>query len=136
MSVEEQYNELAFYTLSHKSSEFIHQHIVDAFALQTANETTKPIKIVFSLAGIYLLVEKKYTGKQVQLAHIEMTKKSKIFPAILLPENRGKITISDVLKTADGNEKDQKINEWCVSVWNAFSTQHHTIISLTDNLLK
>ena len=136
MSVEEQYNELAFYTLSHRSSEFIHQHIVDAFALQTANETTKPIKIVFSLAGIYLLVEKKYTGKQVQLAHIEMTKKSKIFPAILLPENRGKITISDVLKTADGNEKDQKINEWCVSVWNAFSTQHHTIISLTDNLLK
>jgi len=136
MSVEEQYNELAFYTLSHRSSEFIHQHIVDAFALQTADETTKPIKIVFALAGIYLHVEKKYTGKQVQMAHIEMTKKSKIFPPIVLPENRGKITISDILKATDGNEKDQKINEWCVSVWNAFSAQHQTIMSLTENLLK
>ena len=35
------YDELAFYTLAHRSPYFIHQHIVDAFAAQYANDKNK-----------------------------------------------------------------------------------------------
>ena len=40
-----EYEELAFYTLAHGDPAFIHQHVVDAWMLQTADETTKPIAI-------------------------------------------------------------------------------------------
>ena len=40
----EQYNELSHYTLGHSNTiYFIHQHFVDAYMAQKANENTKPI---------------------------------------------------------------------------------------------
>ena len=38
------YEELCYYTLAHGDPAFIHQHVVDAFAAQTADENIKPIK--------------------------------------------------------------------------------------------
>ena len=135
MNIDEQYNELAYYTLSHKGQDFIHQHIVDAYAIQTANEHTKPIKITYALIGIYLHVEKGYTGKQVQMAHIEMSKKSKVFPPIILPTNRGEISITDVIKITTPAERDIQIHRCCESIWEAFSTQHELIKAITESLL-
>ncbi len=74
MTSQEQFHELSFYTLSLQDKYFIHQHIVDAYAAQTADINTKPIKIIFSLVGLYLFIEKKYTGREVQLAHMQMAK--------------------------------------------------------------
>ena len=135
MNLDEQYYELAYYTLSHKGEDFIHQHIVDAFAIQTANEHTKPIKITYSLIGIYLHIEKGYTGKQVQMAHVEMSKKSKIFPPIILPSNRGEISIADVLKITNTEQRDKQIHDWCASIWKAFATQQELIKNITESLL-
>ena len=67
ISTSEEYHELAFYTLAHPDKDyFIHQHIVDAFQAQTADEHSKPIAIIFSLAGLYLSAEKGYSGRTVQ----------------------------------------------------------------------
>ena len=135
MNLDDQYNELAYYTLSHKGKDFIHQHIVDAFAIQTANEHTKPIKITYALIGIYLHIEKGYTGKQVQVAHVEMSKKSKVFPKIILPTNRGEISIADVLKITDAEERDKLIHGWCETIWKAFASQQELIKDITESLL-
>jgi regulation of enolase protein 1 (concanavalin A-like superfamily) len=55
------YSELAYYTFAHENPNyFIHQHIVDAFTAQLANENTKPIAIIFALVGLFLFVEKGY----------------------------------------------------------------------------
>jgi len=134
MTIQEQYHELSFYTLSHKER-FIHQHIVDAFAAQTADTNTKSVTIFFSLAGLYLFVEKNYTGKQVQDAHIQMAKKPKEYIKVILPESRGSITVKNVLDTPPGVDRDDMIRQWCVSVWTAFSNQHDKIIFLTEKLL-
>ena len=61
-SDQELYDELAFYTLELRDPEFIHQHIVDAFAVQHAGPDSKPIAIVFGLLGLYLYLEKNFTG--------------------------------------------------------------------------
>lgn len=135
MTEQEQYYELSYYTLSHVGTTFLHQHIVDAYSAQTAGINTKPISIMFSLAGLYLFVEKDYTGKQVQQAHRQMAKNKIAFPEILLPIERGEITVSDVLAAQPGPERDDMIGQWCVSVWEAFSTQHNTIISITEMML-
>ena len=135
MTTQEQYNELSFYTLAHKNKNFIHQHIVDANTAQTADTNTKPITIFFSLAGLYLFVEKNYSGKQVQDAHLQMAKQPRDYVKIILPENRGNVTVKNVLDTPPGIDRDNLIRQWCISVWTAFSNEHDKIISLTEKLL-
>jgi hypothetical protein len=64
------YHELCACTLQHPDPQFfIHQFLVDAYAAQTADEQTKPIELVFALAGLYLHIEKGFTGREVQRAH-------------------------------------------------------------------
>ena len=60
--------ELAYYTLAHPDPEFIHQYIMDAYAAQHADEHSKPISIAFALAGLYLHLERGYSGWQVRAA--------------------------------------------------------------------
>jgi len=56
------YNQLQCYTLEHGGPEFIHQHVVDAWAAQYADENSKPIVLPFTLAGLYLHLEKGVHG--------------------------------------------------------------------------
>jgi hypothetical protein len=126
------YDELASYTLIHPDPAFIHQHIVDAFAAQTADEQIKPIKILFALVGLYLHIEKNYSGREVQLAHMRLGKKKMAWPRFELPEKRGSITISDVLKSAPGEERDREIHDWCVSVWDAYVACHREVKTFLD----
>lgn len=93
MDKQDLYNELAFYTLSHPAPDFIHQHIVDAFVAQSAKKETKWIAIYYALIGLYLYVEKGYTGKQIQLEHIRLSNQKKEFLPFELPRNKGNFTV-------------------------------------------
>ncbi len=73
-SARDAYDELSAYTLTHTDPAFIHQHVVDAFAAQQADESTKPITLTFALVGLYLQVEKGRTGRRVQLVHMQLAK--------------------------------------------------------------
>src|SRR5262247_2885212 len=75
MTSEDAYNELCYYTLAHRDPSFIHQHVVDAFAAQNADEQTKPIKLTFALVGLYLHVEKRFSGRKVQRVHMDLARK-------------------------------------------------------------
>lgn len=129
MKDKELFNHLLFYTLSHPDPEFfIHQYAVDAFAAQTAGENTKNITLVYALAGLYLAVEKGYTGKEVQKAHLIFSKDKSNMPRIILPESRGEIIIKNVLDTEPGIARDEMILRWCASVWKAFQSNHEAIV--------
>ena len=128
-------HELSFYTLSLGDEEFIHQHVIDAYGAQNTSEQSKPIALFFSLAGLYLLIERNYSGRQVQQAHQIMASKTKDFIKIGLPEKRGEISIKNVLDEPAGDKRDRKIMEWCRSVWAAYIGQHQQIIEATDGLL-
>ncbi|MEE9361155.1 MAG: DUF5946 family protein [Cellulophaga sp.] len=113
------FEELSFYTLSHSDSDFfIHQLIVDAYTAQTANENTKKISLVFSLVGLYLLIEKNYTGKEIQRAHTLLSNYKEFLPEVKLPNDRGNITISEVLESELNH--DEMIKKWCSSVWKEY----------------
>lgn len=127
---EEAFNELVFYTLSLQDASFIHQHVVDAYGVQTADSETKPIRVVFSLIGLYLYLEKNYTGKQVQHFHMLMSKNKIQWPKILLPEKRGDITVSNVLAAAPGLERDKMIKRWCEEVWESYKKNRPSIMAL------
>jgi hypothetical protein len=46
---------------------------------------TKPITIIFALIGLYLHLEKNFTGKEVQFAHMKLVKHRKNWPNFKLP---------------------------------------------------
>ena len=127
---EELFHELMFYTLSHPDPAFIHQNVVDAYAAQTADEATKNITIIFALIGLYLSVEKGFTGRQVQKAHMSLAQRRKSWPRPPLSHERGSVAIADVLAAPPGAQRDALIHSWCASVWQAWSESRDLIAEL------
>lgn len=130
---EEQYHELAYYTLAHPSPDFIHQYMVDAFAAQHASVSDKPIRLTFALVGLYLHVERHYSGKEVQRAHQALARVKRPWPVFPLPEHRGDVTVADVLAATPGADRDRMIDAWSLSVWNAFEGIHSMLEELLAN---
>jgi hypothetical protein len=134
-SDQEVYNELSYYTLAHPDPAFLHQNIVDAYAAQHADQSTKPIVIVFGLIGLYLHIERGFTGKQVQRAHMRLVKRRKKWPQFVPPKDRGAIGVFAVLAASPGKERDEMIRNWCVSVWEAWKASHDQIRHLVKQEL-
>ena len=109
---------------------FILQHVVDAFAVQSVSDDSRPIGLVFGLVGLYLRVEKQFSGRQVQRVHMELGRRKREWPRVYVPEDRGSMTVADVLAASAGPERDTAIDNWCRSVWTAFGANRETIIAL------
>ncbi len=114
---EDPYDDLRAYALERADETFILQHLVDAHAAQTANETTKPISVAFALMGLFLFLEMNYTGRNVQLAHMRMARHKKVWPVFSLPQDRGAITAAEVMSAEAGPARDAMIRTWCEAVW-------------------
>jgi hypothetical protein len=122
--LESLFHELCFYTLSHGSPTFIHQHVVDAHAAQRADESSKPIGVAFALFGLYLHLERGYTGRQVQRAHMQLAKQRRTWPRFTLPAQRTAMTVRDVLAAEPGSARDQAIDAWAAAVWADWKDSH------------
>ena len=70
------------------------------------------------------------TGKDVQRAHMRMGRFKKQWPGFDRPEERGPITVVDVLNVPPGPERDRAIDDWCASVWRAYSASRQQVIDL------
>jgi hypothetical protein len=127
-STRDAYDELYVYTMGRPS--FVLQHVVDAFGAQTASEDTKPIRLVFALVGLYLRVEKQYSGRRIQQVHMQLGQRRIQFPTIPLPGSRGSMSVVDVIAAPAGPDRDSAIDAWCRSVWTAFRESHQTIVEL------
>jgi hypothetical protein len=129
---QEAYHALCAYTLGHRGPEFIHQHVVDAYAAQRADERSKPIGVAFALVGLYLLVEKNWTGRQVQRAHMQLARTKRTWPRLMLPAGRGRLTAADVMSVPAGSERDAVIYTWCRSVWAAYAHTGDVVAGLLE----
>jgi hypothetical protein len=114
------FGELSAYTLTHGDPKFIHQHAVDAWQAQHLVASKSNIGLAFSLIGLYLALEKGYSGRQVQLAHMELGRAKRTW-AWFDPPAEYKLTVVDVLQTDPGADRDAALMEWAASVWEAWS---------------
>ena len=131
----DQYHKLSYYTLAHRHPSFIHQHVVDAYTVQCASESSKPIAVAFALIGLYLAVEENRSGKDVQRMHMRLAKKRREWPRFALPQHRGAIAVSDVLAAPAGERRDDMIQQWCASVWTAWAESHAQVKALLRETL-
>lgn len=129
-------NELSYYTLAHGDPAFIHQHLVDAYRAQHVRRQSKStIGAAFALAGLYLAVERGFTGRQVQQMHMRMARTSKQWPRFEQPEDVGPLTVADVLAAPPGPRRDQELVRWCASVWAAWSPDHGRVREMVGRFL-
>ena len=128
-------NELSYYTLAHGDPAFIHQHVVDAYGAQHVRQSGSTIGAAFTLAGLYLAVERRFTGRQVQKMHVLMARASKQWPRFDPPDDVGPLTVADVLAVEAGPSRDEAIMRWCASVWTAWSSEHERVRAMVDRFL-
>ncbi|MGC2639637.1 MAG: DUF5946 family protein [Acidobacteriaceae bacterium] len=126
----ELFDELSFYTLAQPRPPFIHQIAIDTFTLQHADAATKPMALVFALIGLYLHVEKGFTGLAVQQAHMRMARKRKSWRLLPLPASGGAIRVADVLAARAGPERDEQIEAWCRAEWAAWRDNRAAIAEI------
>ena len=127
-------DELSAYTLMRGDADFIHQHVVDAFAAQHVTAQSKPIGVAFALIGLYLHLERGYSGRKVQDAHIRLARRRRQWPAFVPPANAGGLTVIDVMQAPPGDARDQAIDAWCISVWDAWHDTHAQVAALLSQL--
>ena len=128
-------NELTYYTLAHGDPAFIHQHVVDAYGAQHVRQSASTIGAAFALAGLYLAVERDFTGRQVQKMHILMARASKQWPRFAPPDPLGPLTVADALTGEPGPTRDQAIMRWCASVWTDWSAEQARVRAMVDRFL-
>ncbi len=127
-------DELSAYTLTRGDPTFIHQHVVDAFVAQHVTAQSKPIGVAFALIGLYLHLERGYSGRQVQEAHMRLARQRKQWPAFVPPADAGELTVIDVVQSAPGVARDRAIEDWCTSVWQAWRGSHAQVAALLTEL--
>lgn len=112
---------------------FHHQLCVDAYGAQHARGSARPIGPVFALVGLYLAVERGFTGRQVQKARMKLAAKAgKGFdwPRFEPPEPPWEITVAEVMGADEGPERDRMIRAWAESVWLGWARQHDLVRAL------
>lgn len=122
-------DELYAYTLSQDRSEFVHQHVVDAYAAQHVVADTKPIAVAASLIGLFLFCERGRTGRDVQQAHMKLGNKMKAWPLLQAPEQYARLTVMDPLSVPPGPERDEEIKQWARAVWDMWQERHAEVES-------
>lgn len=128
-------NELSYYTLAHGDPAFIHQYLVDAYGAQHVRPSQSAIGAAFALAGLYLAVERGFTGRRVQKMHMQMARTGKPWPRFDPPEDVGPMTVADVVTVEPGPRRDKRLREWCASVWSAWSVEHGRVREMVDRFL-
>ena len=128
-------NELSCYTLAHGDPKFIHQHLVDAYGAQHVPQSKSTIGAAFALAGLYLAIEHRFTGRQVQKMHMVMARASKQWPRFDPPKGLGPLAVADVLAVEPGPGRDQELMDWCQSVWAAWSSEHGRVKEMVARFL-
>jgi hypothetical protein len=134
--MQEYFNELAFFTLNLNDECFVHQYVVDVYTCQYADNNTKPISLTFALVGLYLYIEKGYTGREVQKFHTLMSKNKIAWPNFTLASYQTLLVdISSVLACTSINERIELIEKWCIGVWEANKKNHEKVKDLVRHYL-
>ncbi|BBL80905.1 hypothetical protein RxyAA322_27590 [Rubrobacter xylanophilus] len=100
---------------------------------RTADERAKATAIGFALAGLYLHVERGFTGRQVQHVHTLMARRRRAWPSFVLPRDRGRVNVEHVMTRPPGPARDRAIEAWCASVWGAFGGNRDAVVGLLES---
>jgi hypothetical protein len=124
------YHELSAWLMMNPDLGFRAQHAVDAYGAQHSGGVTKNITAAFALIGLYLALERGYSGRRVQQAHMELAKQRIEWPSLKPPAAGFAITVADVVRAEAGPPRENMLMEWARCAWDAWREQHDWIKSV------
>ena len=122
-------------TMSLHDTEFIHQTAIDSYQAQHAGGINKNISVAFGLIGLYLALERGYSGREVQKAHMVLANRFKDWPKFEPPTREWQMTVQDILQAKSDSEYREKIRLWAKSVWEKWQSDRDRIIELVEKYL-
>jgi len=129
------YHELCAWSLSRRDGGFVHQFVVDCWALQHATPASKSIGVVFPLVSLYLHLELGQSGRQAQLAHMRLANQRRDWPRMTPPTQPVQFDVRDILKLDSDIARDQAIDRWCAATWEAWKGSQSQIRELVQHEL-
>jgi len=129
----EMFMKLSGYIAQGYDEEFIQQMSIDTYEAQHAGGTTKNIAGAFGLIGLYLSLEKGFSGKEVQRAHMDLANRSKEWPRFGPSPSKWKMTVKNVVDA--GPKKSKKmIHLWAKATWKEWEFEKERIIGLMNKV--
>jgi hypothetical protein len=115
-----------------------HQTCVDAYAAQHVGPLTKPITLAFALNGLFLVVERGWSGIAVREAHGHLARRvpRESWPTYPAPQDLGVVTVLDVALAPTPEDQAVAIETWGASVWEAWRHVHDDVRRLTESQLR
>lgn len=106
-----------------------HRLTVDAYACQHPGYSSKHSiqSIAVHLISLYLILEKGVESRAATDAVRKALGKNLEFSWLEPPENRGDMTILDVIEQKDPESINSVVKQWAQTVWDAWSQYHDTV---------
>ncbi len=131
------YGEVTAYTFQHQIQlGWWHQTCVDAYAAQHSGPEMAAITIAFALSGLYMVLERGFSGYQVRDAHTYLASRVDSWPRFSPPDSVGELTILDVALASSVEEHSCLVQRWARSVWTAWQHVHDEVAALSDAQLR
>lgn len=105
----------------------LHQLTLDAYGAQHPGDQVPPIGTAFSLIGLHLALDHRWSGNAVRAAHQHLAKRPTPWPRFTPPATPGALTIGHVAGSPTPEEHAQRVRAWAGSVWEAWSTEHDRV---------
>ncbi|MFE3104030.1 DUF5946 family protein [Nocardia tengchongensis] len=132
------YNEVSSFALIHPPLDRWNQLSADAYGAQPsrADDTDpKPVRLVYSLVGLYLALEHGCSGEDVRAAHRMLGRPDPSWPSLSGPATSIGMTVMDVAERGLMRESltghAGALHEWVESVWSAWDSRHAAIAELS-----
>ena len=107
----------------------LHRLSVDAYAVQHpgVNGPQARNSVGIHLSRLSLILERGWPIERANDAMLAITAKKRHYPWLTPPEQRGEITVKDVLAARGPEEHETEVTLWAESVWRAWAEHHATV---------
>lgn len=114
----------------------LHRLTVDAYAVQHPGIDCPQARnsVGIHLSRLYLILERGWSIQRANDAMVAITAKKRTYPWVTPPNNRGAITVQDVLKSQNSSDHLHAVENWAKSAWQAWSAFHETVSRWIEDL--
>jgi hypothetical protein len=134
-------NEILGYEFQHPVMLRYHQLTVDAYGAQHAGGDAPPIRVAYSLVGLWLALEHGFSAEDVRVVHRRMGHPMPGWPRFEAPQPpRRWLTVLDVAEAGvrqhSGGGHARAAGQWAESVWSAWLTSSPGIDDAVETMLR
>jgi hypothetical protein len=134
------YAEVSGFEFEHPVMLRYHQLSVDAYGAQHAGDPTTPIRLGYSLAGLWLALEHGFSGDEVRAVHAHMGHAQDWWPTFRPPAPGEWMTVRDVaeqgVRRGSSTGHATATRAWAESVWSAWTAGGPTVTADVEALLR